>query len=231
MERIKRVLLVEDDPHLGFVVKDNLQQRGYDTVHVTDGEAGWITYRDNHFDLCLLDVMMPRLDGFTLARRMRAQDRHIPILFLTAKSLLADRLEAFELGGDDYLTKPFSMDELVLRMEVFLRRSAMREDTSARAIQLGRITFFPAELSLEVEGSHKGLTQREADLLLFFCAHKNQVLKREVILKAIWGDDDYFFGRSLDVFISKLRKYLKPEPAVRIVNYHGVGFKFEIRER
>ncbi len=230
MERMKQILLVEDDANLGFVVKDNLLQRGYEIVHVMDGEAGWTAYSQRKFDLCLLDVMMPKLDGFNLARRMREEDRDIPILFLTAKSMLEDRLEAFELGGDDFLTKPFSMDELVMRMEVFLRRSMVRAESTSQSYRLGTTTFLPAELCLQTNGGKQGLTQREADLLLFFCANKNQVLKRESILKAIWGDDDYFFGRSLDVFISKLRKYLKQEPTIKIVNYHGVGFKFEVTE-
>lgn len=228
---MKQILLVEDDANLGFVVKDNLLQRGYDVVHVADGEAGWHAYSEQKFDLCLLDVMMPKLDGFNLARRMRDKDSEIPILFLTAKSMLEDRLEAFELGGDDFLTKPFSMDELVMRMEVFLRRSTVNAEAPVHRYSLGSITFVPAELRLEHKDGSQGLTQREADLLLFFCANKNQVLKREAILKAIWGDDDYFFGRSLDVFISKLRKYLKSEPTVKIINYHGVGFKFEIPEK
>lgn len=228
MERIRQILLVEDDANLGFVVKDNLLQRGYEIVHVMDGEAGWTAYCQQKFDLCLLDVMMPKLDGFNLARRMREKDQDIPILFLTAKSMLEDRLEAFELGGDDFLTKPFSMDELVMRMEVFLRRSIAKAEPATQSYCLGSTTFLPADLRLETNSGTQGLTQREADLLLFFCANKNQVLKREAILKAIWGDDDYFFGRSLDVFISKLRKYLKHEPTVKIVNYHGVGFKFEI---
>lgn len=230
MERMKQILLVEDDANLGFVVKDNLLQRGYDIVHTMDGEAGWTAYRQQKFDLCLLDVMMPKLDGFNLARRMREADQDIPILFLTAKSMLEDRLEAFELGGDDFLTKPFSMDELVMRIEVFLRRSMVKTESDARSYRLGTITFLPAELCLKTNSAKQGLTQREADLLLFFCANKNQVLKREAILKAIWGDDDYFFGRSLDVFISKLRKYLKQEPSIKIINYHGVGFKFEVTE-
>jgi DNA-binding response OmpR family regulator len=228
MERMKKILLVEDDVNLGFVVKDNLLQRGYDIVHVMDGEEGWAAYGKQKFDLCLLDVMMPKLDGFNLARRVREANQEIPILFLTAKSMLEDRLEAFELGGDDFLTKPFSMDELVMRIEVFLRRSKVKAEGSSQIYNLGSGTFLPSELQLKIDGTFQGLTQREADLLLFFCANKNQVLKREAILKAIWGDDDYFFGRSLDVFISKLRKYLKAEPNVKIINYHGVGFKFEI---
>ena len=228
MESMKKILLVEDDPNLGFVVKDNLAERGYEVVHAFDGEEGWSSYQMEKFDLCLLDVMMPKLDGFNLARKMREANNDVPILFLTAKSMLEDRLEAFELGGDDYLTKPFSIDELVLRMEVFLRRSNANPEKKPRHYQLGSMTFDPADLKLSSEEGVKKLTQREADLLLFFCANKNQVLKREVILKTIWGDDDYFFGRSLDVFISKLRKYLKFEPTVQITNYHGVGFKFEV---
>ncbi len=230
MESVKKILLVEDDPNLGFVVMDNLLQQGYQVIHALDGDEGWVNYQQNTFDLCLLDVMMPKLDGFNLARRMRAHNHDIPILFLTAKSMLEDRLEAFELGGDDYLTKPFSIDELIMRMEVFLRRSKAQSAAPSQLYRLGAMMFDPADLKLSSPEGIKKLTQREADLLLFFCANKNQVMKREVILKTIWGDDDYFFGRSLDVFISKLRKYLKPEPSVQITNYHGVGFKFELVE-
>ncbi len=222
-----RVLLVEDDPGLGFVVKDNLSARGYLVTLCRDGEEGIKTFHQNNFDLCILDVMMPRQDGFSVARNIREKNTDVPILFLTAKSMVADKVEGFRAGGDDYIVKPFSMEELCLRMEVFLRRSAGPGESAS--FVLGQCTFDYNNLTLRHPDHTKTLTQKEADVLRLLCVHQDRVLKREEILKAVWGDDDYFMGRSLDVFLSKLRKYLQVDPAVEIVNYHGVGFKLEIR--
>ncbi len=224
---MKKVLLVEDDKNLRFVIEDGLRHAGYQVQTANHGEEGWVLFQQHDFDICLLDVMMPAMDGFSLARQIRAQDNHTPILFITAKSMLEDKIEAFQLGGDDYITKPFAMDELMLRMEVFLRRTGLAIEPKEEYFDLGVFRFYPRSLCLEGPQQKRTLTQREADLLLFFCDHANQVLKREKILKAIWGDDDYFIGRSLDVFISKLRKYLQEDPSIRIVNYHGIGFKLE----
>ncbi len=222
-----RVLLVEDDPGLGFVVKDNLSARGYLVTLCRDGEEGIKTFHQNNFDLCILDVMMPRQDGFSVARNIREKNTDVPILFLTAKSMVADKVEGFRAGGDDYIVKPFSMEELCLRMEVFLRRSAGSGESAS--FVLGQCTFDYNNLTLRHPDHTKTLTQKEADVLRLLCVHQDRVLKREEILKAVWGDDDYFMGRSLDVFLSKLRKYLQVDPHIEITNYHGVGFKLEIK--
>jgi DNA-binding response OmpR family regulator len=223
-----RILLVEDDPNLGFVVKDNLQLKGYHVTLCSDGEAGERTFEQQVFDLCILDVMMPRKDGFTLARSIREKNQRVPILFVTAKSMLEDKLEGFKVGGDDYITKPFSVEELCLRIEVFLRRSQTTGE-KGESFALGSYHFDPQNLVLRNSAGEKTLTQKESDVLSLLCNNQGRILRREEILKAVWGDDDYFLGRSLDVFISKLRKYLKDDPAVQIVNYHGIGFRLEIK--
>ncbi len=223
-----KILLVEDDPSLGFVIKDNLEMKGYQVTLCNDGESGENTFHQNAFDLCILDVMMPRKDGFTVARNIRKKNTQVPILFVTAKSMLEDKVEGFSAGGDDYITKPFSVEELQMRIEVFLRRSTGRESIDT-VFQLGKLVFDSSNLTLGQNGNTRTLTQKEADVLGLLCKNRDRVLKREEILKAVWGDDDYFLGRSMDVFISKLRKYLKDDPNVQIVNYHGIGFRLEIK--
>ncbi len=223
------ILLVEDDVNLGFVVKDNLEVNGFAVELCDDGEKGWQSFTQNTFDMCVLDVMLPKKDGFELAREIRQRNEIIPILFLTAKSLKEDRIAGFKTGGDDYLTKPFSIEELVLRIEVFLKRSRYRP-ASDRHTGIGHYLFDYANLLLKGRSGNLTLTQKEADLLHLFCLHSGQVLRREDILLRIWGDDDYFMGRSLDVFISRLRKYLQEDARIEIQNLHGVGFRLIIRE-
>ena len=221
-----RILLVEDDPSLGFVIKDNLAHKGYEVTLCSDGEEGFTTFQKGLFDICIFDVMMPKKDGFSLAQAVREKNKQVPILFITAKSMLEDKIAGFHAGGDDYLVKPFSMEELYLRIEVFLRRSAVVVTESSFSV--GDFTFDCSTLTLQHSSGAKTLTQKEAEVLKLLCANKERVMKREEILTSVWGDDDYFMGRSLDVFISKLRKYLKEDPRVEIVNYHGVGFRLEI---
>jgi DNA-binding response OmpR family regulator len=223
-----KILLVEDDPSLGFVIKDNLEMKGYHVTLCNDGESGETTFHQDVFDLCILDVMMPRKDGFTVARNIRKKDQQVPILFVTAKSMLEDKAEGFSAGGDDYITKPFSVEELQMRIEVFLRRSSTKESVDT-VFKLGQFEFDSSNLTLKDANSLRTLTQKESDVLGLLCKNRDHVLKREEILKAVWGDDDYFLGRSMDVFISKLRKYLKSDPTVQIVNYHGIGFRLEIK--
>ena len=223
-----RILLVEDDPGLGFVIKDNLTMKGYDVTLCVDGEDGQKAFHNQLFDLCIFDVMMPKKDGFTLAKNVRERNQQVPILFVTAKSMVEDKIKGFTAGGDDYIVKPFSMEELCLRIEVFLRRSNGLPSTE-EAFHLGQYSFDCANLTLLHATGSKVLTQKESDVLKLLCLHKGRVLKREEILKSVWGNDDYFLGRSLDVFISKLRKYLKNDPTIEIVNYHGVGFRLEIK--
>lgn len=224
----KNILLVEDDESLGFVVKDNLENKGYSVQLSKDGEAGLRDFEAKTFDLCILDVMLPKMDGFTLAEKIRQRSKVTPIIFLTAKGMQEDKLEGFKLGGDDYITKPFSMEELVYRIEVFLRRGGFLEkETIVR--QLGQISFDTNSFSLSRNGQIQKLTRREAEILQYLSDRKDTLVKREELLIALWGDDDYFKGRSLDVFISKLRKYLKADENVDIENYHGVGFKLIIK--
>ena len=224
----KRILLVEDDPSLGFVIKDNLMLRGYDVTLCRDGEEGERSFLTSAFNLCIFDVMLPKKDGFSLARSVRAKSANVPILFLTAKAMVEDKLEGFSTGADDYITKPFSLEELLCRIEVFLRRSPVATNlVTDKVVFLGNYVFDFSNLTLKTNGHEKTLTQKEAEVLKLLYQNRERVLKREEILKHVWGDDDYFMGRSLDVFISKLRKYLKEDPSVQIVNYHGVGFKLE----
>jgi DNA-binding response OmpR family regulator len=224
-----KVLLVEDDPSLGFVLKDNLGLRGYDISLCADGDAGWATFQSQPFDLCILDVMLPKQDGFSLGKNIRAVNNQVPILYLTAKAMQEDKMEGFKLGGDDYITKPFNMDELVMRMEVFLRRSEVT-DTEEKVFAMGGFQFDHENLRLaHANGVEKTLTIKESEVLKMLYQNRDRVLKREEILTKVWGDDDYFMGRSMDVFISKLRKYLKDDPSIEIVNYHGVGFRLEVK--
>lgn len=224
----KKVLLVEDDPSLAFVIVDNLKIRGYDVTLCTDGEAGEEAFGNDNFNICIFDVMLPKKDGFSLARIVRRKNKNVPILFLTAKAMMEDKLEGFQTGADDYITKPFSLDELFCRIEVFLRRSADPGKKEGSSFNLGQYAFDYGNLTLRNQENIKILTQKEAEVLKLLYLNRERVLKREEILKEVWGDDDYFMGRSMDVFISKLRKYLKDDASVQIVNYHGVGFRLEL---
>ena len=227
MMNVKRILLVEDDPSLGFVIHDNLALKGYEVTLCTDGQQGEDAFHKGHFHLCILDVMLPKKDGFTLARCIREKNSEVPILFLTAKTMLEDKLNGFRTGADDYITKPFSLDELFYRIEVFLRRTQHKEPPE-KVFNVGQFQFDPFSFTLRHNGEEKTLTQKEAEVLKLLYRNRDRVLKREEILTHVWGDDDYFMGRSMDVFISKLRKYLKTDPDIQIVNYHGVGFRLEI---
>lgn len=224
----KKILLVEDDKTLNFIIRDNLEEAGYLVTSVEDGEKALQKFNNDDFDLCLFDVMLPKLDGFSLAKRVRDENHLIPILFLTAKSMTEDKLKGFNLGGDDYITKPFSMDELLMRIKVFLKRSISIEENNEEIIscRVGQFDFYFDNLTLHSEEGKRVLTYKEAELLKYFCEHPNAVLSRSDILKNVWGSDDYYLGRSLDVFISRLRKYLKSDPDIKIINLHGIGFRF-----
>lgn len=220
-------MYVEDDVNLGYVTTDNLQLHGYNTTFCKDGKAALEAFKKEPFDLCILDVMLPEMDGFELAKAIRERDKNVPIIFLTAKTLKEDKIAGFKTGADDYMTKPFSIEELLMRINVFLKRSkvnATKEELPSQFV-VGKCNFDFDNLTLEVAKKKNELTQKEAELLRYFCMNKNRVLKRDEILKSLWGDDDYFMGRSLDVFVSRLRKYLKQDSSVSIENIHGVGFK------
>jgi DNA-binding response OmpR family regulator len=220
------LLYVEDDESLSFVTRDNLLLQGYEITHCINGKEALEKARAQSFDLCILDVMLPEMDGFTLAQEIRALNPHVPIIFLTAKSLKEDKLYGLKIGGDDYITKPFSIEELLLKIEIFLRRRNIHQPPAPTQYRFGEYEFDYENLQLARKGDSRTLTQKEADLLRFFLDHPNQVIKRATILEELWGEDDYFMGRSLDVFISRLRKYLAEDESLKIENIHGVGFKF-----
>jgi DNA-binding response OmpR family regulator len=222
-----KVLLAEDDKNLGAVLKAYLEVKGYQTTLCINGKEAFDMYNKKKFDFCILDVMMPVKDGFTLAQEIRKLDKKIPILFLTAKSLQEDKLKGFDLGGDDYLTKPFSMEELLVRMKAILRRIQEGRGTEGKSAiyKIGRLTFDHTRQLLTSPTGEIKLTSKEAELLRLLCENANDVLDRSVALNRIWQDDSYFNARSMDVYITKLRKYLKDEPAVELLNVHGIGFK------
>ncbi|MFC3810774.1 response regulator transcription factor [Lacihabitans lacunae] len=221
-----KIFYVEDDPNLGFVTKDNLEEEGYEIHHFSDGKEAWKQFKKEKFDLCLLDVMLPELDGFSLAEKIREQNQQIPIIFLTAKNLQDDKIAGLKIGGDDYITKPFSIEELVLRIKVFLKRNAVSDATTTTDVfSIGEFEFCFSQQTLTIDENTQKLTHREAEVLKFLCERKNQIAKREDILTAIWGRDDYFLGRSMDVFVTRIRKMLTPDPEIKIENIHGVGFK------
>ena len=224
------ILLVEDDPGLGFVIQDTLKDRGY-TVHLCrDGKEGLMQFNKRDYHLCLLDVMMPKKDGFELARDIRKIDPDVPIIFLTAKSMVEDKVEGLKTGADDYITKPFSNEELFLRIEAVLKRykkDGLDGEEKDPGFQISSFTFNPDNLQLIRGDSKKSLTKKEAGVLKILCEHKNKVIERELITNLVWGDDSYFVGRSLDVFITRLRKHLADDDTVNIVNVHGVGFRLE----
>src|SRR5690554_2522968 len=224
------ILLVEDDPGLGFVIQDTLKEKGY-TVHLCrDGKEGLMQFNKGNYHLCLLDVMMPKKDGFELARDIRKIDPDVPIIFLTAKSMVEDKVEGLKTGADDYITKPFSNEELSLRIEAVLKRynkAGLDNKTKDPSFHFSSFTFDPDNLQLIRGDSIKTLTKKEAGVLKILCEHKNKVIERELITNLVWGDDSYFVGRSLDVFITRLRKYLADDDTVNIANVHGVGFRLE----
>ncbi len=223
-----KIFFVEDDLSLAMVTKDSLELYEYEVHHFENGEVAWHKFNKDTFDICLLDVMLPKIDGFDLAERIRNKNADIPIIFLTAKSLQDDKLLGLKIGGDDYITKPYNMEELVLRLEIFLRRTRPTKiDTKDPQIfPLGKYSFDFDNLTLQFEQEPaKTLTLREAEVLKLFCETKNIILRREDILKKIWGKDDYFMGRSLDVFITRIRKYLKDDPTIKLENVPSVGFK------
>ena len=225
-----RILLVEDDLNLGLVIADHLKTQDYEVISAEDGAEGLVKFNEEQFNLCILDVMLPVLDGFSLAQDIRKINKDIPILFLTAKSMTEDKIKGFESGGDDYLTKPFSIQEFELRVKALLRRSRLELVTEEMTYAIGAYRYDVENQVLNSNETQKTLTKKEAQILKILFKHKNQVISREIILKGVWGQDDYFVGRSLDVFITKLRKYFADDERIVISNLHGVGFKFEVPE-
>ncbi|WP_342329743.1 response regulator transcription factor [Pedobacter sp. FW305-3-2-15-E-R2A2] len=227
---MKRILLVEDDPNLGLLLQDYLQLKGkFDVILCVDGEEGLKAFGKQDFDMCILDVMMPKKDGFTLGKEIRKINQHIPIIFATAKAMMEDKASAYDLGGDDYITKPFRIEELLLRINALLKRVSVKEGAEVSPVethfQIGDYTFDYTTQLIHFKGQQQKLSTKEAELLQLLCLKKNAVLTREEALLSIWHDDNYFNGRSMDVFLSKLRKYLREDPKVEILNVHGKGYK------
>lgn len=221
-----KILLAEDDMNLGFLLQDYLEMEDFDVQLCRDGEEAWKAYQNSLYDLCILDVMMPKKDGFTLARDIRSNNEKMPILFLTAKSLKEDKVEGFQIGGDDYITKPFNEEELVLRIKAILKRLPFQKEelNPEMVYKIGQYTFDYAKQELIFKNEARRMTSKESEILKLLLNKKDNILRREDALIAIWGENDYFHGRSFDVFITKLRKYLKEDSNIKIENIHGVGF-------
>ncbi|MCB9168895.1 MAG: response regulator transcription factor [Flavobacteriales bacterium] len=231
MEAPIRILLVEDDPNLGGLLAEYLKAKGYGVEHRANGKEGLDAYQKGGFDLLMLDVMMPVKDGFTLAREIRRTDQRTPIIFLTAKSMKQDTINGFLAGADDYLTKPFSMEELLLRIGAVLKRTKglVAEQEAPQSYTIGGFEFDVRKQLLRRDDEERRLTTKESELLRLLCQNKNGLMERRSALREIWGDDNYFNGRSMDVYIAKLRKYLKDDPNVEIINIHGQGFRLAER--
>ncbi|RRD79853.1 DNA-binding response regulator [Alloprevotella sp. OH1205_COT-284] len=225
MDEKMRILLCEDDENLGMLLREYLQAKGYETVLCSDGEEGYREFLRSKFNLCVFDVMMPKKDGFTLAKEIRMTNTEVPIVFLTAKTLKEDIFEGFKIGADDYLTKPFSMEELTFRIEAILRRVRGKKNRERTVYNIGSYVFDTQKQTLSRGEESRKLTTKESELLGLLCAHTNEILQRDFALKKIWIDDNYFNARSMDVYITKLRKHLKDDPEVEIINIHGKGYK------
>ena len=223
-----RVILSEDDENLGSLLREYLIAKGYDTDLYPDGEAAFKGFQKNQYDLCIFDVMMPKKDGFALAKDVRMINSEIPIIFLTAKNMKEDVIEGFRIGADDYMTKPLSMEELIFRIEAILRRTLGEADNTQVVFKLGRFTFDARKQTLSNASDSTKLTTKESELLRLLCVNANKVLERNYALKTIWVDDNYFNARSMDVYITKLRKHLKDEEGIEIINIHGKGYKLII---
>lgn len=226
----KKILLVEDDTNLGNLLLDSLEIKNYDVTLKRNGEDGLTEFKNGKYDMCIFDVMMPKKDGFTLAKDVRRINGQVPIVFLTAKSLKEDAIEGLKIGADDYITKPFSMEELLLRMDNIFKRLPKTEVSDQNEFKIGKFDFNNTNRTLTFAGNSVKLTTKESELLKMLALHIDRVLEREVALNAVWGTDSYFAGRSMDVYIAKLRKYLKEDPNVEVLNIHGTGFKMIIKK-
>lgn len=229
MSSKKKILLVEDDTNLGNLLLDSLELKGYDVILRRNGEDGLTEFKANKYDMCIFDVMMPKKDGFTLAKDVRKINSLVPIIFLTAKTMKEDTLEGLKIGADDYMTKPFSMEELVLRMENIFKRIPQAEAIEQNHFKIGKYQFDNEKRILSTADQSIKLTTKESELLRMLAAYQNKMLPRDLALNTVWGTDSYFAGRSMDVYIAKLRKYLKDDPTVEILNVHGNGFKLLVQ--
>lgn len=230
MSRKVKILLAEDDPNLGTILRTFLVSKGFEVSLAQNGKTAFEKFNREQFDFCVFDVMMPEMDGFTLAEQIRKLDKNVPILFLTAKSMKDDVLQGFTMGADDYVTKPFEMTELLARINAILRRSDINLDEEQKNFEIGTFEYDPETRLLRMNGEEKKLTTKENQLLHLLVKNRNDVLDRRIALEAIWGEDNYFNGRSMDVYIAKLRKHLKDDERIEILNIHGQGFKLLVHE-
>lgn len=227
-----KILLAEDDLNLGVLLADHLDSEGFEVKLCKDGELALRAFESGSFDLCLLDVMMPKLDGFSLAKIIKQKDKKIPIIFITARSQKEDKLKGYDIGADDYITKPFDEEELTWKIKALVRRMPENKTNSKSAIiSIGAYSFDHSNQSLSINGNVKRITEKESDIVKYLSEHRNHVIKREEMLKELWGENNYFLGRSLDVFITKIRKYLKDDPNLNIENVFGVGFIFNVKTK
>jgi DNA-binding response OmpR family regulator len=230
MSAKKKILLVEDDTNLGNLLQDSLEIKNYDVTLKRNGEEALTEFKTNKYDMCLFDVMMPKKDGFTLAKEVRRLNPNVPIIFLTAKALKEDTIEGLKLGADDYVTKPFSMEELILRMENIFKRLPKAELSAQNKFKIGKFDFDNSTRILKIGSNEIKLTTKESELLKILAVYMDRILERQVALTEVWGTDSYFAGRSMDVYIAKLRKYLREDPNVEIMNIHGTGFKLMVKK-
>lgn len=230
MSKKENILLAEDDATLAFMIKDSLEDMGYNVMHCKDGQTAIQMFCKDKTDLCILDIMMPRRDGYQVAKKIRSLTDRVPILFLSTKNQEQDRMKGYESGADDYLAKPFSMPELLKKIEIFLRRTKKSDRDVVEDYHIGNIVFKYSDLQLITPEETFKITQKEANLMLFLCEHQNTLVKREEILLDVWGKDDFFLGRSMDVYMTKLRKMLKSDPSLVLETIHGVGFRFQVPE-
>lgn len=225
-----RILFVEDDQNLGMLLKENLNNKGFETIWCKDGNEGITEFKNNSFGLCILDVMMPVKDGFMLSKEIRAINNDVPIIFLTARGRDEDKIKGFENGGDDYVTKPFSTQELYMRINAILKRVPPKSEIPSKWYNIGKYKFDYNKMTLQLGGDMKKLSSKEAELIQILIANKNELVQRRQILQHVWGSDDYFAAKSMDVYISKIRKLLKDDPEIEILNAYGIGFKLTVNE-
>lgn len=221
-------MLVEDDANMGMLLKESLKNRGFEVTWCKDGDEGVNCFRDHSFDLCILDIMLPLKDGFTLAKEIKSFDKNVPLIFLTARGMDQDKIRGFELGCDDYITKPFSTQEFYLRINAILKRTYNKPVPQPKVLPLGKFIFDYARMVLQIDNDMKKLSSKEAELLYILLSNKNELVQRNTILEKVWGNDDYFSAKSMDVYISKIRKLLKNDPHIEILNAYGIGFKLTV---
>ncbi len=222
------ILLAEDDLSLAFMISDALEEEGYHVIHAADGPTALQLFEGNKIDLCLLDIMLPGFDGYQLAKKIRRKNDLIPLIFLSTNQAENDKIEGYNLGGDDYLGKPFSIRELLKKVDVFIRRTRKLRAEDIKIYTIHQTTFNYTEMTINTGTEAHSITQKEADLLKYFCDHPNRIIKRQEVLLEVWGKDDFFLGRSMDVYVTRIRKYLRSDPGISLETIHGIGYRFSV---